>query len=306
MVSFNPDRDIPPLKGKVILVTGGNVGLGRQCVLDFSRHGPAEIWLAARNLDKAKVAADEIKQQVPGAPIKLLELDLTSFESIKKAAKTVESESDRLDILMCNAGIMAAPPGVTKEGYEIQFGTNHMGHAFLTKLLLPLLERTAAHGDADVRVVSLSSAGHTSAPTQGIVFESLKTSGESMGALQRYGQSKTANILWVKELAKRCSQFTAVAVHPGVVSTNLLTGATDSSFSMFKWIFTSLNWLGVLASVEKGVRNQLWASVAKNVASGEYYEPVGVSGKASSKARDDELAKKLWEWTEKELDGYAG
>ncbi|KIV83288.1 hypothetical protein PV11_05326 [Exophiala sideris] len=181
MVSFNPSKDIPSLQGKVILVTGGNIGLGRQSILEFSRHDPAQIWLAARNLDKARVTADEIKQHVPGAPIKLLELDLTSFESVKNAAKTFGEESDRLDILMCNAGIMMAPPGVTKEGYEIQFGTNHMGHALLTRLLLPVLEKTAARSDADVRVVSMSSYGHSSAPKEGMVFGSLQDTGRNDG-----------------------------------------------------------------------------------------------------------------------------
>ncbi len=95
-VRFDPAKDIPALDGKVILVTGGNVGLGKQAVLEFSRHHPAQVWLAARNMDKAQAAADEIKQQVPDASIKLLELDLTSFESIKKAAKTFIEESDRL------------------------------------------------------------------------------------------------------------------------------------------------------------------------------------------------------------------
>ncbi|KAI1612913.1 hypothetical protein EDD36DRAFT_249329 [Exophiala viscosa] len=303
MVSFNPSKDIPSLQGKVILITGGNIGLGRQCVLEISRHQPAQVWLAARNLDKARATADEIKQQVPGAPIKLLELDLTSFESVKKAAKTFESESDRLDILMCNAGIMAAPPGSTKEGYEIQFGTNHMGHALLTRLLLPMLEKTAARSDADVRVVSMSSYGHRSAPPEGIVFGSLKTPAETMGSLERYGQSKLANVLWARELARRYPQFTVAAVHPGVVNTNLLSGATDAPF-WARMLFGSMKALGVIASAETGVKNQLWAAVAGDVQSGQYYEPVGVAGKGSPKTTDDDLAKRLWEWTEKELDGY--
>ncbi|KAK5043295.1 hypothetical protein LTR13_001066 [Exophiala sideris] len=303
MVSFNPSKDIPSLQGKVILVTGGNIGLGRASILEFSRHNPAQIWLAARNLDKARVTADEIKQHVPGAPIKLLELDLTSFESVKKAAKTFRAESDRLDILMCNAGIMMAPPGVTKEGYEIQFGTNHMGHALLTRLLLPVLEKTAAHGDADVRVVSMSSYGHSSAPKEGIVFGSLKTPAETMGSLERYGQSKLANILWARELARRYPQFTVAAVHPGVVNTNLLSGATDAPF-WARMLFGTMRKVGFIASAETGVKKQLWAAVASDVRSGQYHEPVGVSGKGSAKATDDELAKRLWEWTEKELDGY--
>src|SRR5262245_60500450 len=109
--AFNPERDIPSLEGQVILVTGGNIGLGKQCILEYARHNPAQVWLAARNLDKAKAAVDEIQQQLPNpAPIKLVELDLSSIESVKKAASAFLAEAERLDILMLNAGIMAAPP----------------------------------------------------------------------------------------------------------------------------------------------------------------------------------------------------
>ncbi|KAM4057005.1 DnaJ domain-containing protein [Hirsutella rhossiliensis] len=274
---FDPERDIPSLEGKVILVTGGNIGLGKQAILEFARHNPRQIWLAARNLEKATAAADEIREQVQDAPIKLLQMDLSSLDSVKKAADVFAAESDRLDILMLNAGIMASAPGLTREGYEAQFGTNHMGHALLTKLLTPILEKTAkGSADADVRVVSLSSAANNMAPTGGIVFESLKTEASSLGPLGRYGQSKLANILFARQLAKQYPHFTVSAIHPGVVQTNLINGA----------------------------KNQLWASVSKDVQSGEYYEPVGIADKCIALGKDDDLAKKLWDWTEKELDEY--
>lgn len=300
-MSFNAEH-IPSLNGKVILVTGGNVGLGKQCVLDFSRHNPSQIWLAARNLDRAEAAAHEIKQQVPDAPIKLLELDLTSFESVKKAVKIFYSESDRLDILMLNAGIMATPPGLTTDGYEIQFGTNHMGHALLTKLLLPVLDKTAkSSGNADVRIVSLSSQGHEYAPKGGIQFDTLKTPADGLGAFGRYGQSKLANILWARQLAKVYPQFTIAAIHPGVVRTNLSAGATG-----FPFVLRMLGGIGnrFLTPVDEGAKNQLWASVSKDVKSGEYYKPVGVGGSVSAYGKDDDLASSLWDWTEKELEGH--
>ncbi|KAK9234244.1 hypothetical protein V1525DRAFT_383719 [Lipomyces kononenkoae] len=302
---FRAEKDIPRLNGKVILVTGGNAGLGKQCVLEFSRHRPAQIWLAARNIDKAQAAADEIKQQVPDAPIKLLELDLTSFESVKEAAKIFSAESDRLDILMLNAGIMATPPGLTKDGYEIQFGTNHMGHALLTKLLLPVLEKTTTSSvNADVRIVLLTSHGHFYAPEGGIQFDTLKTTADSLGAMTRYCQSKLANVLWARQLAKLYPSFTVAAIHPGVVSTNLLARATDAPL-IFRIVFGAADTLGLKATVERGARNQLWASVSKDVQSGEYYEPVGVGGLASAYGKDDDLAKKTWDWTENELEEHA-
>jgi retinol dehydrogenase 12 len=304
---FDPDQDIPALNGKVILVTGGNIGLGKQCVLEYSRHKPARIWLAARNLNKAQAAVDEIKKQVPdAAPIKLLELDLGSFESVKKAARTFTAESDRLDILMLNAGVMATPPGVTEEGYETQFGTNHMGHALLTKLLLPLLEKTANSGSSntapgDVRVVSLSSVAYKWAPQGGIQFNMLKSTADGMDSVRRYGQSKLANILWTRQLAKQHPLITVAAVHPGQVQTNLATGATGMpGIIRLFWPLFALT----LTPVDKGARNQLWASVSKDVQSGEYYEPVGVEGRATALGKDDELAKKIWDWTETELSGH--
>ncbi|KAL2680423.1 hypothetical protein Neosp_008024 [[Neocosmospora] mangrovei] len=297
-ISFNPERDIPSLHGKVILVTGGNTGLGKQAILEFARHEPHQIWLAARNLEKAEVAVTEIKQQVPDAPIKLLELDLASFDSIRQAARSFLGESERLDILMLNAGIMAVPPALTKDGYEVQFGTNHMGHAYLTKLLLPVLEKTSqAETEVKPRVVCLASHGHVYLRKDGLDFDTLRTTGESTGPLQCYYQSKLANMLWVRQLAKRYPQFIVSAIDPGLVQTELAVKATGIS-----WILRTIIKTMLLTPVEKGVKNQLWASVSKDVKSGEYYEPIGREGLATDDGKDDELAAKLWAWTENELD----
>jgi len=300
-VHFSPKRDIPPLDGKVVLVTGGNSGLGKQCVLEFARHNPARIWLAARNLDKAKAAAEEIKRKVPGAPIKLLKLELSSFESVNEAARTFSSESDRLDILMLNAGVMATRPGLTKDGYEIQFGTNFLGHALLTKLLLPVLLRTAKNG-SDVHIVSLASHGHMFAPKGGIKFDKLKTTQKNLGPFGRYGQSKLAIILWARQLAKEHPQFTVAAVHPGIVRTHLAASMTGVPFLIRAYIVSSTVFV---TPVQWGAKNQLWASVSKDVKSGEYYNPVGRRGLIrSSYVKDDDLAKKIWDWTETELEGH--
>ncbi|KAK0619621.1 hypothetical protein B0T14DRAFT_554814 [Immersiella caudata] len=302
-VSFNPQKEIPPLDGKVILVTGGNVGLGKQSVLEFSRHEPKEIWLAARNLERAQVAVDDIKKQVPDAPIKLLELDLASFESIKKAAKTFLDASDRLDILMLNAGIMAVDPALTKDGYEIQLGTNHLGHALLAKLLLPVLDKTKRDiPDADVRVISLSSYGHNSWPRGGFRFDLLKTPAVELGSYHCYFQSKLANILWARQFAKEYSQFTVASVHPGLTRTEIMNRSTGTPRVMRVLVNLATP---LIPSVEQGVKGQLWASVSKEVKSGEYYEPVGVSGKGSDDSKDDTLAKELWAWTENELRGIS-
>jgi NAD(P)-dependent dehydrogenase (short-subunit alcohol dehydrogenase family) len=299
-VSFTAD-DIPPLDGKVILVTGGNIGLGKQCVLEYAKHKPAQIWLAARNLEKAKGAIEEIQKEVPDAPIKLLELDLADLESVKKAARTVLAEAERLDILMLNAGIMGTSPALTKDGYELQFGTNYVGHALLAQLLLPLLEKTARIPGADVRLIMVSSTGHNLAPGEGINFDSLKTEAAALRSFGRYGQSKLANILWARHMAKLHPQFTVNSLHPGLVRTNLMEGATALP-SIIRAISRVMG--RAYTPLDQGARNQLWVSVSKDVKSGEYYSPVGVAGKASSNGKSDNLAKKLWDWTQKELEPH--
>ncbi|CAI6289326.1 unnamed protein product [Periconia digitata] len=303
--SFSPATDIPSLQGKVILVTGGNNGLGKQTILEYARHGPAEIWMASRNLDKANEAIRDIHAQVGGSMvpvIKPLQLDLNSLESVQRAARQFLSEARRLDILMLNAGIMACPPALTKDGYEVQFGTNHLGHALLAKLLLPILKGTAANDpSADVRVVVVSSGAHTMAPKAGVVFDSLKTTAEDMGGMERYGQSKTSSILWTRYMAQMHWDIKWASLHPGVVSTGLQAGAGGASLP-FRIAFKVAKPLRT--TLEKGVWNQLWASVSPEVKSGTYYEPVGVTGKESSKAKDMALAEKVAQWTDAELERF--
>lgn len=178
-----------------------------------------------------------------------------SIHSIKAAATTFLASVSRLDILMLNAGIMACPPGLTKESFEVQFGTNHMGHAFLVKLLLPLLLGTAAASPGiDVRVVSVSSVAHKFCPSVGIDFGVLKTPADGMATNDRYGQSKLANVLFIGELARRYPQLTSVAIHPGTVKTDL-QNSNDGSLLVSAFQKFVVPIIGV--SVEDGAKNQL-------------------------------------------------
>lgn len=194
---------------------------------------------------------------------------------------------------------MAGPPGLTKDGYEIQFGTNHVGHALLTKLLLPALERTADEPDSDVRIINVSSAGEKFAPRGGLVLDDVKTPMESYLTFTRYGQSKLANILFTKELAKRYPAIKSIAIHPGSVNTELKRGIKQS----LPWISYPLDFLAGLFinDAKTGALNQLWAATSKEAKTGTYYFPVGKENIGSAYSRDEKLAENLWTWTEEEL-----
>lgn len=315
-VPFTPSTDIPPLTNKVILITGATSGLGKQSALELAKHSPALIWLAGRSLERAHDAAVEIRAEVADARIKTLELDLASLASVQAAAKRVLSESGgpdgRLDILMLNAGIMMTPAGVTQDGYELQFGTNHLGHALLTKLLTPLLVQTAQnHADADVRLVVLTSDGHQFAPApEGIRFDTLKSVQADMYSVVKYGQSKLANILFAREMARRFRDkgIKCVSAHPGRVATNLAAPVKNWNFLMRLLVPLVENYSGLVTSVEVGARNQLWAAAGakrEDLVDGEYYIPVGEVGPTTRFNRDDELAGRLWEWTEQQLEGWS-
>jgi NAD(P)-dependent dehydrogenase (short-subunit alcohol dehydrogenase family) len=212
-----------------------------------------------------------------------------------------------------NAGIMAHPPGLTKDGYEIQFGTNHVGHVLFTRLLLPLLLKTAADPQQDVRIINLTSDGHKLAPKGGFLPDEVKTEMASYTTFARYGQSKLANILFTIELGRRYPQITSVSIHPGGVMTNL-ADEFKKNHSIVTLLF---GWLLPLATASpaQGALNQTWASVtdvegkesslgskcAKHMVQGTYYAPVARALETSSYAKDKALAKKLWEWSESEM-----
>jgi retinol dehydrogenase 12 len=239
---------------------------------------------------------------VPSAQLTPIQMDLASLASVDAAAKKVLAMTSRLDILMNNAGIMAVPSQITVDGYEIQFGTNYLGHALLTKLLLPTMLETAKESQSDVRIVTLTSHSHTRAPVGGIQFQSLRSGDSSSTPLQKYGQSKLANILHATELARRYPNIKTVAVHPGMVQTGLTT-TMQKSFILARFIVPVVSHFNAVG-VEQGALNQLWAATDPAVESGEYYEPIGVSGLGSVLSRDTTLAEKLWAWTEDEIIGF--
>jgi retinol dehydrogenase 12 len=324
--AFDP-KQIPDLSGKVIIVTGASgTGLGYQTILHLAPHHPSKIYLCARSQSKYDTAMRGITAAVPNAAdfIKYLQLDLSSLSSVHSAAQTFLAENTRLDILINNAGIMAQPPGLTHDGYELQFGTNHLGHFLLTKLLLPLLLSTASTSTSTTspspRIINLTSAGHRLAPrTAGFLPTACTTPMQEYSTWTRYGQSKLCNILFTRELTRRfphpSSRLAAVSVHPGVVGTNL-TGSFAEQHPWLARLFEPLIPLWT-ASPSVGAWNQTWAAVApveeegdgeggqgstmRRLRPGAYYVPVAKEGALGRWAADEALAVQLWEWSEGEL-----
>ncbi|KAL2073155.1 hypothetical protein VTL71DRAFT_10479 [Oculimacula yallundae] len=301
---FNPDIDIPDLSGKVILVTSGNAGLGKETCISLAKHNPKRLLIAARNAKSAESVIFELKALAPLVDCTFIECDLGSLASISKAAKEIVSRTDRLDLLFCNAGILGHPPGLTEDVYEIHFGVNHLGHALLIKQLLPVLLRTAIF-QPDVRVIVTSSDGYRFHASEGIVFKDLRTRQLNLSILssfggkdswRRYSQSKLANIVYAVELARRYPTIRFVSVHPGVCDTPLTPGWIKGS-AMSRKLFAP----GGLKTAKEGSFSQLWAATASDVVNGQYYEPVGIVGYRTSKSKDDRLREELWEWTETQM-----
>jgi len=241
-------QDIPDLCNQVIIVTGRNAGLGYETVRQLSPRNPARVYLAARSKDKATKAIKDLQETNPGvADIQFLQLDLASFESVKAAAAEFLSKESRLDILVNNAGIMMTPEGLTKEGFEIQFGTNVMGPALFTQLLLPMLRRTAKI-NPQARAVMIASAAHAQAPSDIYKFNELRTTASHRHTTARYTTSKLADIHYAKALAEREKEVKIIPIHPGMVATNLHHASTGRFLKPFLNVAVGL----FATPVEKG------------------------------------------------------
>ncbi|KAM0349146.1 hypothetical protein HYE67_003036 [Fusarium culmorum] len=300
-MSFNPSNDIPDLSGKVIIVTGASSGLGKESALQLAKHNPATIFVTARTEKRGNAAIKEIQDAVPNfkGQIKFLELDLSSFASIQKGATAFLEQSDRLDILMNNAGLMATPAGLTTDGYEVQFGSNYMGPALFTKLLLPTIVRTAQQ-QGDARVVNLSSELFKQAPKEGVLLSRVKTPLEDISSLARYGQSKLADYYHTRSLSKYYPSVKFVAIHPGVVNTGLF----DDLRKRRPWLGGLIGVIGsiFLTDVHAGAKAQLWASTTKSesVRSGGFYNQK-LKEYTDAVLDDEKAVEELWDWTEKEF-----
>ena len=281
-------RDIPDQTGRVAVVTGANSGVGFQTARALARRG-ATLVMACRNLDKASAAADEIKREVAAADLEVIPLDLASLASVRTFAESFGAKYDRLDLLINNAGVMVPPYTETEDGFELQFGANHLGHFALTGHLLERL--LAAQGS---RVVTVSSSAHRMGELD---FENLQAEG-GYKPWRAYGRSKLANLLFTLELQNRLeaahADTVAVAAHPGGTKTNL-----QSNMSALWRPLLNL----IMQEPAMGALPTLYAATAPGVRGNDYYGPDGfqeIRGyparvDSSAPSQDVGVARQLWE-----------
>ena len=292
--------EMPDQRGRVAVVTGANSGLGLVTARELARKG-AHVVLACRNTVKGQMAVHEIEGAVAGARLELAELDLGSLDSVRAFAATMRSGHDGLDLLINNAGLMAPPRGTTADGFELQLGTNHLGHFALTGLLLGALE-----GREDARVVTLSSGAHRMGK---IDFENLQRE-RHYNRWTAYGQSKLANLLFMYELERRLraagSTVSSLAAHPGYAATNLQRAAAPALDRRVMSVGNAL----FAQSAERGALPTLYAATFPGLPGGTYVGPGGLAEQrghpvvvgSTGAARDAEAAARLWAVSE-ELTG---
>src|ERR1700730_3460944 len=281
--------NIPDQTGRTAVITGANTGLGYETAAALAAKG-ADVVLAVRNLDKGTEAARRIEQGTPGAQVTVQELDLTSLDSVRAAADELRSNHESIDLLINNAGVMFTPRSTTKDGFEWQFGTNHLGHFALTNLLLDRV--LAAPGS---RIVTVSSQGHRF--VRGIRFDDLQ-SDRSYSRVGAYGQAKLANLLFTYELQRRLTgtNTIALAAHPGASKTELtrnLPPLVAAAARLEEPLFQS---------ADMGALPTLRAATDPGVLGGQYFGPDGFAEQrghpkvvASSVAsHDTDAQRRLW------------
>src|SRR5215218_3188021 len=287
---------IPDQSGRTAVVTGANSGLGLVTARELVRAG-ARVVLACRNMEKGGAAVREVEALLPDAQVELASLDLGSLGSVRTFAESFRAEHSRLDLLINNAGVMAPPRSETADGFDLQFGTNHLGHFALTGLLIGSME-----GREDARVVTLSSTAHR---TGRIAFGNL--GGERRYFRWRaYAQSKLANLLFALELERRLrgagSTVKSMAAHPGYAATNLQSAGPPLIDRLVMRVSTAV----IAQSDEMGALPTLYAATEPGLPGGTYAGPDGIAEQRghpkpvspNGAARDEQVARRLWEVSE--------
>jgi len=295
--------DIPSQVGRRALVTGANSGIGYYAALELARTG-AHVLMACRNTSRGEQALARLRAEVPAASVEVVALDLASLASVRACAEAELGLGLPLDLLINNAGVMAPPKReVTKDGFELQFGTNVLGHFALTAWLMPALERAALASAEKPRVVTLASVAHK---TGKLNFEDLQYV-KGYKPMVAYQQSKLADLMFAFELGRRLraagSNVMSVAAHPGVANTNLFQAHEYPAIE--KAVRRGMGVaIGLLLNTEaQGALPTLYAATAEDVVDGGYYGPQGFQevrggdvgvAKVAAQALDVAAAQRLW------------
>ncbi|KAH9028045.1 NAD(P)-binding protein [Lactarius deliciosus] len=288
-------NDIPDLTGKVILVTGGNTGIGKETVKQLLAHN-AKVYLAARSAQKANEAIAELKNET-GKQAIFLQLDLSDIPAVRKSAQEFLSKESQLHVLINNAGVMMSPKEqVTAQKYDMQFGTNVIGHWLLTELLLPALfaATDAAPFHEKARVVTVSST--VNYLTTGLDFDALADGPKrtQYGELELYNKSKFGNVVVARELARRYGdKIVSTSLNPGSIRTDLLRHQPG-------WRNALVHWL--MYPVSYGALTQLYCATAPSAAdaNGKFFIPWTRLGEPNKAALDPQVGERLWSWLENE------
>ncbi|EIN12451.1 NAD(P)-binding protein [Punctularia strigosozonata HHB-11173 SS5] len=291
-------NDIPDLTGKVYIVTGGNSGIGKETVKALLEHN-AKVYLAARDQTKAEEAINELKQAT-GKEAIFLKLDLGDLHSVKQAAEEFISKEKELHVLINSAGVMAPPVDmVTSQGYDLQFGTNVLGHFYFTKLLLPvLLSTTKSTPEGKVRVVNTSSSAHYHPFGPPLDFATFKDgpARRKVHKTKLYAQSKFGNIVFANELQKRYGD-------QGIVSTSVNPGNLKTNIARYNGPIFSALIQPFLYPAPYGALTQLWAGTSPEglELGGKYLMPWARVGVPYAPTNDPALGRDLWAWLEEQL-----
>ncbi|KAJ6487425.1 hypothetical protein C8R47DRAFT_1185884 [Mycena vitilis] len=301
---FLPERDMPDLSGKIILVTGGNTGIGYETVKQLLLKN-AKVYLAARSEEKASAAIKRLEAETKRKAI-FLRLDLADLPSVRRAAESFLALESRLDILFNNGGVMNCPPDMlTAQNHDLQFGTNVIGHFFFTELLLPALAKSHEETKVPARVLHTSSIGHKFAPGDGMDFVSLKGGPERDAWIKKkgsvlspwalYGESKIGNIIIANYFAKNHSDvLVSCSLHPGGIKTELSRH--------------SASWLQIIGGAfaypaPMGAYTQLWGATMATPAqiTGQYLVPFGKVGKADKRSSSQKLENEVIAYIREQL-----
>ncbi|KZO97325.1 NAD-P-binding protein [Calocera viscosa TUFC12733] len=296
--------DIPDLTGKVVIVTGGNTGIGFVTCKYLLIHG-ATVYMLCRSPEKAQEAIEKLKDVTSGKEARFIQCDLADLPSVKKCVQEFTSKETRLDILFNSAGVMFTPiEQVTKQNYDMQFGTNVIGHAYLTTLLLPILLTTAqATPGGNARVIITSSDGHSLfSPKEGIKYDMVTDSPQrrKMATTTMYGMSKWGDIVFSKELARRYGSQGLIShsLNPGHLRTDLQRHVGGFTSKIGDFLLFDPDPLGATTQLHAGTS----AEAAK--VNGQYYIPWARPGVPKKNTEDPEAGRKLWAWLEAEFKKY--